>query len=254
MKGSVRVAALLWAVAVIGLSTPVRAQQEQKTVSVNSTGTVNARPDLCVILVEVRATAPLAEDALQDNAKRVSAILARLKEVGIKESDVKLSGNQFTPAGGGRYVMPGMQRVTGFDVFNVLQVRLPLIEGTAAEAMQSRIAGLLDELIKAGASMLSPDVSRISLGGNSAVVFAVENADRYESQALDAAIERARPVAEQIAKRMGVKITGLESVRTSGQQVVRSPYGSDPLGFSYVSTSPDDVPVRVSAVVNFAYK
>jgi hypothetical protein len=113
-------------------------------------------------------TAPLAEDALQDSAKRVSAILARLKEVGIKESDVRLSGNQFTPAGGGRYVMPGMQRVTGFEIFNVLQVRLPLTEGTAAEAMQSRIAGLLYELIKAGASMLSPDVSRMSLGGNSA--------------------------------------------------------------------------------------
>jgi hypothetical protein len=53
---------------------------------------------------------------------------------------------------------------------------------------------------------------------------------------------------------MGVRITGLESVRTSGQQIVRSPYGNDPLGFSYVSTSPDDVPVKVSALVSFAYR
>jgi uncharacterized protein YggE len=203
--------------------------------------------------MEVRATAPLAADALQENTRKVAAIGAKLKEMGFKESEVRFSGSQFTPAGGGRYVMAGGPRVTGFDVYNVIQIRLAGIDPERPEVLNEKVAAVLDELSKVGASILSPDISRMSLGGSSTVVFTVQDPEKYEREAFELAVERARPIAEQIARKMGVKISAMESIQsTPGPQ--RATYGSEPVDLTYVSTSPDQVLIKMNAFVRFSYK
>ncbi|HYK89613.1 MAG TPA: SIMPL domain-containing protein, partial [Acidobacteriota bacterium] len=152
------------------------ASERPSLITVNSSGKVKAKPDICVTVLEVRSSAPLAADALQQNEKRVSEVTAKLKEMGIGESDIHWAGNQFAPSGGGRMYMAGGQRPTGFEVYNVLEVRIKNPDVTNYDKFSSRVASILDELGKMGAGMLSPDLSRFSLGGSSAVVFALENA------------------------------------------------------------------------------
>ena len=63
--------------------------ESAKYISVSSLGKVKAKPDACVLLLEVRSTSPLASDALQQNAKKVAEVTAKMKELGFKEEDRK---------------------------------------------------------------------------------------------------------------------------------------------------------------------
>ncbi len=222
-------------------------------ITVNSSGKVKATPDVCVTVLEVRSSAPLAADALQQNEKRVSEVTAKLKELGINESDVHWAGNQFAPSGGGRIYMPGGQRPTGFEVYNVIEIRIKNPDVTNLDKFGARIASLLDELGKIGAGMLSPDLSRYSLGGSSAVVFALENFESYEKLVYEQAIERAKPIAEQLAKKLGVKLTGILSVSSNIFQASR-PMGGYEIGYNYLASSPDDLAVRTNTTVSFEFK
>ncbi len=101
--------------------------------------------------------------------------------------------------------------------------------------------------------MLSPDLSRYSLGGTSALVFAVENPEAYEKQAYQEAMEKAKPIAEEIAQKMGVKLAGIQSVTAGAVTVVR-PAGGYEIEYAYIASSPDDLSVRANVVVHYAFK
>jgi len=225
--------------------------QAQKVISVSSVGTVKAKPDTAILLMEVRSTSPLASNALETNANKITAIKAKLNELQLEENRIEFSGDQFTPAGGGRYF--GGQRPTGFDVFNTLKIRIPMSNKSLAD-LGTEIASLLDTMSKVGASVLSPDISRISLGGNSAVAFTLENSEKFEKKAYELAIAKARPVAEEIAKKMGVKITGIHSVLSRIPSTSIRPYATDILDSVHFSTSPDEITIKANVTVNFSFK
>lgn len=229
--------------------------ESAKYISVSSMGKVKVKPDACVLLLEVRSTSPLASDALQQNNKKLAEVTAKMKEMGIKEEDTKWSGNQFTPAGGGRYYMPAGQRPTGFDVYNTLQVRMRDVSPANPDELFKKVATTLDELGKIGVSVMSFDISRISLGGASTVIFTLQHPEEYEKQANEMAIEKAKPVAEDLAKKMGVKVTGVHSVQSSFPRLPERPYGGGTeLDFIYFSSSPDELTVKANMVVNFSFK
>jgi uncharacterized protein YggE len=253
-----KVYAIGFFVAVLLLSLPESAMAQQaeaqKTISVSSTGVVKAKPDVSVIMLEVRATAPLAKDALQECTQRAHDVAAKLRQTGLKDDTFRFSGIQFSPAGGGRVVYPGGQRTTGFDVYQLLQVQIRDISPAKPDELNARVSSLLDDLSKAGASVLSSGISQVSLGGSSAVVFAVLEPDKYEKLAYESAIEKARSMGEEIAKKMGVKIVGINSVHSSMQPAVRNPYTTDLLDFAYYSTSSDEINIRSVVTVAFSFK
>jgi uncharacterized protein YggE len=149
-------------------------------------------------------------------------------------------------------------RPTGFDVTRSFQVMVKDIDPARTDELNARISSLLDDLSRAGASIMTSAISSASLGGYSAVTFAVQDPAKYEKMAYEAAIDQARPVADEIAKKIGVKITGIDSVRSniqqSAQQAARSAYGLDSPDFAYYSNSPDEITIRVNAAVNYSVK
>ena len=226
---------------------------KSNVISVSTRGTVKAKPDTAVLLLEVRTTSSLAESALDENNNKIASIEAVIKELNFKGDQVVWSGNQFQPAGGGRYIRPG-ERVTGFDVFKILQLHIPMGDKTPSE-LSLEISTVLDKLSKMGASTLSSDISRISLGGTSAVVFILKNPDKYENLAFENALAEARPTAEAIADKLGVKITGIHSVqRMSLSQMILRTTAVPQLEFPYMSTSPDQIIIRANVSVYFSFK
>ena len=101
----------------------LKAQENQMpAISVSASGKASAKPDLAVVFLNIKSTAPLAADALSQNSKKVEEVKSRLATLGYKDDQVKFSGNRFAPAGGGMFY--GGQRPTGFDVYNFVFVYL----------------------------------------------------------------------------------------------------------------------------------
>lgn len=236
-------------------TTLLRAQETQKpTISVSSTGRVSAKPDLAVVFLNIKSTAPLAADALSQNSKKVEEAKSRLATLGYKDDKVKFSGNRFAPAGGG--IFYGGQRPTGFDVYNFVLVYMDGPELKDVNLLNTAASNVLDELGKVGASPSETPISRVSLGGASVVAFTVKDPSAYEKEAYVQAMEKARPIADDIARRMKVQITGIDSVTSMAQARVQEQFPNplDDLPYQYFSSSMEEVPIRVNLTVRYSYK
>ena len=236
-------------------TTLLRAQESQKpTISVSSTGKVSAKPDLAVVFLNIKSTAPLAADALSQNNKKAEEAKSRLAALGCKDDKVKFSGNRFAPAGGGMFY--GGQRPTGFDVYNFVFVYMDGPELKDVNLLNSGVSTVLDEMGKLGVSPSETPISRFSLGGASVVAFTVKDPAAYEKEAYVQAMEKARPIADDIARRMKVQITGIDSVTSVAQARIQEQFPNplDELAYQYLSSSMEEVPIRVSLTVRYSYK
>jgi hypothetical protein len=120
--------------------------------------------------------------------------------------------------------------------------------------LNTKVASLLDEVSKAGASPMSPGISSVWLGGASALVFAIADADKYEKLVYESVIDKARPLAEEITQKMNVKITGISSVGSAIRPPLRNLYTTDLLGNTYYSTSPDEINAKANVTGLFSIK
>jgi uncharacterized protein YggE len=253
---------VLLLIVLVYMGTPsLSAQQSQTnpkpTISVSADGKATAKADVAIVFMSVRSTSPLAADALEQNNKKVQDVKARLTALGYKDEQVKFSGNRFAPTGGRMYIV-GAQRPTGFDVYNNVIVYLdPQLLNDPAQ-FNARVSSLLDELSKAGASPTEIPISSMSMGGSSVVAFSVKDPAPFEKQASLQALEKARSLAEEIARRMKVQITGIEGTyfspmgRSTPQGMAGTPLEEVP--YEYFSSSMDEVPVRVRVDVHYTYK
>ena len=167
---------------------------------------------------------------------------------------MKFSGNRFAPAGGGMFY--GGQRPTGFDVYNFVFVYLDGTQLKDINLLNGKVSTVLDEMSKVGASPNETPISRVSLGGASVVAFTVKDPAAYEKEAYVQAMDKARPIADDIARRMKVQITGIESVTSVAQGRIQEQFANplDEVPYQYFSSSMEEVPIRVSLTVRFTYK
>ncbi len=254
MKTASRVIAVLIVISGITMS---RAQDLQKPhISVTSEGKAIVKPDLAVVFLNIKSTSPLAADALSQNSKKVDEVKARLAALGYKDDKVRFSGNRFAPAGSGMGFYYGGQRPTGFDVYNFLLVLLGGSDLKDANSLNTSVSNILDEMSKLGATPYEMPISRTSMGGASVVAFTVQDPSASEKAAYLEAIDEARPIADDIARRMKVQITGVESVTSAEQSRFQEQYPNplDELPYQYFSASMEEVPVRVRLTVTFSYK
>jgi len=255
-----RVIILSWCLYLLAGMPLVSAQQAEEgtkpTINVTSMGKANAKADLAIVFLSVRSSAPLAADALEQNNKKVQDVRTRLAALGYKDEQVKWSGNRFAPAGGGVFY-PGGQRPTGFDVYNNVFVHLEGPELADLTKLNAKVCSLLDELSKMGASPSQMAISRMSMGGTSVVAFTVRDPTPYEKQAYQQAIDKARPISDEITRRMKAQITGIHAVVSSDSPRPMM-YGpgdpSEEIPYEYVSSSVEEVPIRVRVDVRYAYK
>jgi uncharacterized protein YggE len=244
---------LLFIITCVG-TLSLSAQENQKpTISVNATGKASAKPDVAIISMTVRSTAPLAADALDQNNKRVADIRARLIALGYKDKQVKFSGSHFGPSRGGQYYGGG-QLPPGFDVFNNFYVYIEGPELNDVTQFTKRVSALLDELNKLGAT-----IGNVSNVGNSmgVLTFSIKDPAPYEKQATAEGLDKARPLADEIARRMKVQITGIvwASAYPTGRTSMGMPASAlDEVPYEYFSSSMEEVPVRVRVDVRYTYK
>lgn len=172
---------------------------DDRLITVTGEGSATAAPDLATVSVGVQVQADTAQEAVAQNATRMTAVFEALKAAGIDDKDVRTSNFSLGPRydwvqegqGGGRQVL------RGYEVSNTVNVRLTDI---------SKVGPTLDALVGAGANQ--------SAGVN----FDIENRDELLKAARRDAALSARAKAQEYAETLGVtlgKLNGL-SEQVSG--------------------------------------
>lgn len=208
----------------LAAATPTGARQ----ITVVGNGETTGTPDTATVQLGVQTSADSAQQALSANNTEMQALIAKLKELGVAESDIQTSNISIYP----RY-NPDGQGINGYDATNSVSVTIRNISQTGE---------LLDQVVQAGAN---------NVGG---ISFSVDDPSALEQQARDAAIANARQRAEAMAQAVGGSIGQVLSIT---ENIGSAP--PIPLAVGRAEAAADAVPIQpgeqtVAAQVQITYE
>jgi uncharacterized protein len=170
---------------------------QPRTITVSGTGRASVRPDLADLRFGVTITASTVESARSASSATLTAVIAKLKALGIEDLDLQTSIVSVSPQYD--YSREGAPpRLVGYQFSNLVAAVIRDIE-RAGEA--------IDAALTAGAT----NVDRIG--------FRVADQSAAEREAREAAVADARAKAETFAGAAGVRISGVAAIVESGAPI-----------------------------------
>lgn len=164
-------------------------QSSAGTVTVSGVGEVQVKPDVAWIRLGVLTNAKTARDASADNATRMSALIERMKQLGIPEKKLQTGGLSVSPVF--QYAeVPEKGQIIGYNAENYLTVRCPV----------DSAGSIFDEGMAAGATQ------------SSSMSFGLQDDSEHADAALEEAVKAARHKAKVVAAALGVRLGGPLSV------------------------------------------
>jgi uncharacterized protein YggE len=150
---------------------------EQAHIQVQGTGTISAKPDLVNLQVGVQIQKDKLEDAQSEAATKMDAAMQQLKAAGIDDKDISTA--QFNVQPVMDYQQNAPPRVTGFQVTNILNVKIRDI---------TKAGKLIDSLVASGANTVY------------GLSFGFSDPSALMRQAREQAMKDALDKADQLAK------------------------------------------------------
>jgi len=171
-----------------------------KTLSISGSGSASATANQATVTLGVQTEDFSASEAIQKNAELMSAVIAALKGLGLTEEDIKTVSYSVYP----RYDWTeGGQVFKGYTVINIVQVTVsdldlvgPVIDG-AGEAGANRVDGVSFQLSD-------------------------EKMEELKLNAYVAAIEDAEAKKNVITGKLGITVSGVQSVSESSYVPART--------------------------------
>jgi len=156
-------------------------------------GEVKAKPDIARLTAGVMTQAKDQGQAAQDNARRMTALLAAIKSLKIADRDIQTQGYSVEPQydyGNGHAPI-----LTGYQVSNAVQVTLRDL---------SQAGALIDKATQAGANQVN------------GLSYELSNQDAVQDRALGKAVTDARRRAQTMADALGVGLGNPLSLNDGG--------------------------------------
>ncbi|MEM8950179.1 MAG: SIMPL domain-containing protein [Pseudomonadota bacterium] len=178
----------------IGLTAwSVHADDDQPgRITVTGRGEAQAEPDIATMSIGVQTDAKAPGEALSENARRMIAVMQRLKDAGIEDRDLRTSQLAIWPIRADSR-QPGS--FDGYRVTNQLTVTIRDID---------RVGPILDQTVTDGAN---------SFSGPS---FGIDEPEPLLQAARDAAVKDAIAKAERYAAAAGVELGDVMSIDEAG--------------------------------------
>jgi uncharacterized protein YggE len=167
---------------------------DDDVIAVNGVGKVNAVPDAALLTLGVDANAASLGDATSDAARRMSAVVARIKSFGVSDDDIQTVTYSVDPrmATADPLNRDAPPRIVGYHVANVVQVTVRKVPDAGP---------VLDAAVAAGANAVR------------GVRFTLADPAAAQSQARAAAVNDAQTKARQLAAAAGIKLGPVLSLR-----------------------------------------
>ena len=224
-------AGALVAAALAGVGLPEQALGEAgitRTITVNGTGTVKAKPDRAQLSFGVESRAPTARAASAANAAAMNRLIDALKESGIKADDIQTEQVSVWPTS------DSDGSVTGYAATGSVGV----------ETSIDRAGPTVDAATDAGATSVSgPALTR-------------SESDELEEQALERALDDARRKARALAAAAGASLGEVVKIVEGGAMEPPVLYQADAARTKESSTpiEPGTVDTTAGLTVTFAMK
>ena len=159
----------------------VQIQATGPVVELSVSETVDSRPDIATVYAGVSTRAQTAVAAMQQNAQKMTAVVARIKALGVAEDDIQTSGINLSPQYDYNQATQS-QVFRGYVASNRVSVKLRKVADTGRA---------LDALVAAGAN---------DIGGPD---FSVDDDTSYRAEARRNALTRAQAQAVEYARLAG---------------------------------------------------
>ncbi|MFQ5836194.1 MAG: SIMPL domain-containing protein [bacterium] len=161
---------------------------EEVTVTVQGRGSLRVTPDLALLYMGVEVTAPTAQEAAQENARIMQAVLDKLSSYNIPKDQIKTTWFSLWRV---TEYQAGKQKFIGFRVSHTLEVPVRDIPKTGE---------ILDAAVSVGVNVVNN------------VTFSVQDPKETYQKALLQAVKDARSKAEALAQAQGLKIKEIKKV------------------------------------------
>jgi uncharacterized protein YggE len=195
------------------------------TLSVDGQGSVMVTPDLGTLSVSVNRSAPTSASALSETNRRVNAIAAAARHLGVPSSEIATESIDTSCSRVTVGSKPHRHRVRRCVADESLQI-------TAATTV---VGSVIDAATRAGASSIDgPD-------------FSFSDPSAGEVAAEHAAISDARTQANAAAAQLGDTVTGVQSVQLNPQSGVVAQSGSSAAPVQKAASAPTPTTVHPGA-------
>ncbi len=132
------------AVMMLGLASPVMAQEGPPTLTVQGRGEVAAVPDMATLTLGAQSQGKTAQEALRKTSAATAEILEVLKSADIAETDIQTRDLSLNPIWDNRrYEDNRPPKVVGFNSSNTVVVRVRDLD---------RLGDILDQVVESGAN------------------------------------------------------------------------------------------------------
>ena len=161
------------------------ARGPERGVAVTATGRASVKPDLGIATLGAEARAATLADATDEVARRMTAVLARVKAVGVQDADITTVAYSITPIAAPRRTEEEPTRILAYHVMNLVRVKVRAIDS---------LGRVLDEAVGAGANAVRD------------VQFGLADPAAAEARARADAVRQATARAEQLATAAGMRL------------------------------------------------
>jgi uncharacterized protein len=225
-------------------ATPLAAQQPterpDRVITVNATGTVQKEPERAIITVAVESQAVNAQQAAQANARKMDAVFAALRRVGILPPKVRTIAYELHP----QYAQPTRdnpnptQRIVGYRAINMVLVEVDTM---------ARVGDVIDATTASGANRIAN------------LSFELRNPETARMEALRIAVGRAKQEAEVLASASGQILGPPINISSSSYFEPRQYRMRDMAEIAVAAAPPPPTPIEpgqltITATVNIVYR
>jgi uncharacterized protein YggE len=183
---------------IAGIGAAQERAEQRRVIQTTGEAIVSAQPDRARIDIGVTTQAQTSQAAADQNARKLSAVLARLRSVLGQNADIRTISYTLTPVY--RYPREGGEpTITGYSASNIVRVTLDDL---------TKVGQVIDAATAAGANQIHQ------------LQFTVRDEQKLQAEALREASIKARQKAEAIAGALNLRISRVVSVAEAGAPVV----------------------------------
>jgi uncharacterized protein YggE len=164
----------------------------KRWISVTATGEATVQPDMAIVSFAVSGDGKELGPTREDVNRRSSAVLAKLRELGLAEGDLNAPDVGIHP----QYDYRKGQRLTGYRVIRQMTARVRDLDG---------LGKVLDGVVSAGANEVH------------GAQMSAEDPSAAEHEALESAVAAARAKAEVLATASGVTLGPVDRIEEEGE-------------------------------------